>query len=459
MAETIRKLAISLANYRGGYNEETIHFTGNIKDIKQYFKSEADNLLYKKRCYMKLTQEDINNLIGIKESFELPDKLMKLLRDKETRIKLFNDFMKYDIDLSNDVFRDYFQEEHADRKGLKQDYTPDCICQLLSKIHSKADKVLDVCSGTGSLSIFTYNTNKEAYYQCEEISSRAIPVLLFNLAIRGINGLIIQKDVLKDEILHIYKLTNYGQISDIEEINEINEEKFDLVISNPPYSIPWEPKQDERFAGYELAPKSKADYAFVLNILYKLDKSGEAFIILPHGILFRGQAEGEIRKQLIENNLIDSVIGLPDKLFLNTSIPVVILVLKKNRKTKDILFIDSSKNCIKQSKQNDMNEEQIDKIVNTFRNRKEIEKYSHLATYKEIVKNDYNLNIPRYVNTFEKEPLPDLKEVVLDIINIEKEVKESEKELKGLLEELEGTTPEEKEYYAKAIRPMMEWLG
>ena len=408
---------------------------------------------------MELNNEIINNLIGIKESFELPDKLMKLLSDKETRIKLFNDFMKYDIDLSNDVFRDYFQEEHADRKGLKQDYTPDCLCQLLSKLHDKADKVLDVCSGTGSLSIFTYNTNKEAYYQCEELSSRSIPVLLFNLSIRGINGLIIQTDILKDKISHIYKLTNNGQFSDIEEINEIDEEKFDLVISNPPYSIAWEPKQDERFTGYELAPKSKADYAFVLDILYRLNKSGEAFIILPHGVLFRGQAEGEIRKQLIENNLIDSVIGLPDKLFLNTSIPVLILVLKKNRTTKDILFIDSSKNFVSQSKQNDMNEEQIDKIVDTFRNRKEIEKYSHLATYEEIVKNDYNLNIPRYVDTFEKEPLPDLKEVVLDIIKIEKETKECEKELKGMLEQLEGTTPEEKEYYTKAIKPMMEWLG
>lgn len=406
-----------------------------------------------------MTNEDINNLIGIKESFELPDKLMKLLSDKETRIKLFNDFMKYDIDLSNDVFRDYFQEEHADRKGLKQDYTPDCLCQLLSKIHGKADKVLDVCSGTGSLSIFAYNTNKEAYYQCEELSSRSIPVLLFNLSIRGINGLIIQTDILKNKIFHIYKLTNDGQFSDIEEINEIDEEKFDLVISNPPYSIAWEPKQDERFTGYELAPKNKADYAFVLNILYRLNKNGEAFIILPHGVLFRGQAEGKIRKQLIENNLIDSVIGLPDKLFLNTSIPVLILVLKKNRTTKDILFIDSSKNCINQSKQKDMNEEQIDKIVDTFRNRKEIEKYSYLATYEEIVKNDYNLNISRYVDTFEKEPLPDLKEVVLDIIKIEKEIKECEKEFKGMLEQLEGTTPEEKEYYAKAIKPMMEWLG
>ena len=145
-------------------------------------------------------------------------------------------------------------------------------------------------------------------------------------------------------------------------------------------------------------------------------------------------------------------------MFLNTQIPTCILILNKNKKDNNILFIDSSKNCINQAKQNDMSDEQINKIIETYKNRNEIEKYSHLASYDEIVKNDYNLNIPRYVDTFEDEPLPDLKEVVQDIIRIEKETKECEKELKEMLEQLEGTTPEEKEYYAEAIKPLMEWL-
>lgn len=407
----------------------------------------------------KITNKIINQLIGIKESFELPDKLMRLLLDEERKDKMFDDFMKYDVDLSSDFFRDYFQEEHSDRKGLKQDYTPDSICKIIMGLQENDNDILDVCSGTGALTLFTLKKNKNCNIQCEELSARSIPILLFNLALRNKNGYIIQKDVLKNEIKSIYKLTKAEKYSKINVVDNFEEQKYSTIISNPPYSIEWEPKYDKRFEGYELAPKSKADFAFVLDIIYRLSKNGKAFMILPHGVLFRGASEGNVRKQLIENNLIDTIIGLPEKLFLNTSIPTLILILNKNKQDRNILFIDSSKNCIKLSKQNDMNDEQINKIIETYRERKEIEKYSHLATYEEIVKNEYNLNIPRYVDTFEKEPLPDLKEVVQDIIKIEKETKECEKELKKLLEQLEGTTPEEKEYYSKAIKPLMEWLG
>ena len=319
---------------------------------------------------------------------------------------------------------------------------------------------MDVCSGTGALTISNlYNNNKKIYVQCEELSSRSIPVLLLNLIIRNIDGIVVQKDVLNNDIKNIYKLESSNKFSNIKIINEIQEEKFDLIISNPPYSLSWNPKYDDRFYGYELAPKSKADYAFILDIVYRLSNNGQAFIILPHGVLFRGAAEEKIRKQLIENNLIDSIIGLPDKLFMNTQIQTLILVLNKNKKTNDILFIDSSKNYIKKSKQNDMNEEHINKIISTYRERKEIEKYSHLASYEEIVKNDYNLNIPRYVDTSEEKKLPDLKEVVKDIIEIDNEIEKVNKELKELVEQLEGTTPEEKRYYSEAIKPFLEWLG
>ena len=143
---------------------------------------------------------------------------------------------------------------------------------------------------------------------------------------------------------------------------------------------------------------------------------------------------------------------------MNTQIPTLILVLNKNKKTNDVLFIDSSKNCIKKSKQNDMNEEHINKIISTYRERKEIEKYSHLASYEEIVKNDYNLNIPRYVDTSEEKKIPDLKEVVKDIIEIDNEIEKVNKELKELVEQLEGTNPESKKYYEEAIKPFLEWL-
>lgn len=408
----------------------------------------------------KITNKDINELIGIKESFELPDKLMKILLNEEEKNKLLNKFLEYDIDLKYDFLRDYFQEQHSNRNDLKQDYTPDCICEILSKLKKDNNKFLDVCSGTGALTISNlYNNNNKIYVQCEELSSRSIPVLLLNLIIRNIDGVVVQKDVLNNDIKNIYKLESSNKFSNIKIINEIQEEKFDLIISNPPYSLSWNPKYDDRFYGYELAPKSKADYAFILDIVYRLSNKGQAFIILPHGVLFRGAAEEKIRKQLIENNLIDSIIGLPDKLFMNTQIPTLILILNKNKKTNDILFIDSSKNCIKQSKQNDMNEEHINKIISTYRERKEIEKYSHLASYDEIVKNDYNLNIQRYVDTSEEKKLPDLKETVKDIIRIDNEIEKANKELKELIEQLEGTTPEEKRYYGEAIKPFLEWLG
>lgn len=406
---------------------------------------------------MKITNKDINELIGIKESFELPDKLIKILLNEEKKDKLLNKFLEYDIDLKYDFLRDYFQEQHSNRNDLKQDYTPDCICEILSRLKKDNNKILDVCSGTGALTISNLYNNK-IYVQCEELSSRSIPVLLLNLIIRNVDGLVVQKNVLKNEITTIYKLESTDQFSNIKIVDELQEEKFDIIVSNPPYSLGWEPKYDERFYGYELAPKSKADYAFILDIVYRLSNNGQAFIILPHGVLFRGASEEKIRKQLIENNLIDSIIGLPDKLFMNTQIPTLILVLNKNKKTNDVLFIDSSKNCIKKSKQNDMNEEHINKIISTYRERKEIEKYSHLASYEEIVKNDYNLNIPRYVDTSEEKKLPDLKEVVKDIIEIDNEIEKVNKELKELVEQLEGTNPESKKYYEEAIKPFLEWL-
>ena len=425
-------------------NEQQISLFDDVKELKQK--------------QTKITNKDINELIGIKESFELPDKLMKILLNEEEKDKLLNKFLEYDIDLKYDFLRDYFQEQHSNRNDLKQDYTPDCICEILSKLKKDNNKFLDVCSGTGALTISNLYNNNKIYVQCEELSSRSIPVLLLNLIIRNIDGVVVQKDVLNNDIKNIYKLESSNKFSNIKIINEIQEEKFDLIISNPPYSLSWNPKYDDRFYGYELAPKSKADYAFILDIVYRLSNNGQAFIILPHGVLFRGASEEKIRKQLIENNLIDSIIGLPDKLFMNTQIPTLILVLNKNKKTNDVLFIDSSKNCIKKSKQNDMNEEHINKIISTYRERKEIEKYSHLASYEEIVKNDYNLNIPRYVDTSEEKKLPDLKEVVKDIIEIDNEIEKVNKELKELIEQLEGTNPESKKYYEEAIKPFLEWL-
>lgn len=191
---------------------------------------------------------------------------------------------------------------------------------------------------------------------------------------------------------------------------------FDAVVANPPYSAHWDNSEtklkDPRFSGYgRLAPRTKADYAFVLHSLYHLNDTGSMAIVLPHGVLFRGGAEGAIRKSIIEKNYLDTVIGLPAKLFYGVSIPTTILVFKRNRKTKDILFIDASNEFEKGRNQNILTGENINKIIETYHDRVDVDKYAHLATLEEIKENEFNLNIPRYVDTFEEEEPIDLDEV------------------------------------------------
>ena len=157
---------------------------------------------------------------------------MTLLSDNHSMTMLFDKFMEYDIDLTKDLFRDYFQEQHADRKGLKQDYTPDAICKIISKLQNEKDTILDVCSGTGALSLFSYNENNELSITCEEISQRSISTLLFNLAIRNINGYVCRKDVLKNETLDVYKLEKGAKYSIIVKVENVEKRKYNTIISN-----------------------------------------------------------------------------------------------------------------------------------------------------------------------------------------------------------------------------------
>lgn len=216
---------------------------------------------------------------------------------------------------------------------------------------------------------------------------------------------------------------------------------FDAVVANPPYSAKWDNNEsklkDPRFNDYgKLAPASKADYAFILHALYHLNAKGTMAIVLPHGVLFRGAAEGSIRKVLIEKNYIDTIIGLPANLFYGTSIPTCILVLKKNRTKKDILFIDASEDYTKAKNKNTLSQEHIDKIINTYKKREFVEKYAYVADLKEIRENEYNLNIPRYVDTFEEEEPIDLEEVKKQLEEDKKEIARLEEEIKEQLKEL-----------------------
>ena len=213
---------------------------------------------------------------------------------------------------------------------------------------------------------------------------------------------------------------------------------FDAVVANPPYSAHWDncesKLKDRRFKDYggKLAPKTKADYAFVLHGLYHLSEEGTMAIVLPHGVLFRGAAEGVIRKNLIEHrcgNRIYAVIGLPSNLFYGTGIPTIVMVLKKKRSTKDILFIDASNDFEKGKNQNKLSAENIEKIISAYRERKDIPKYAHLASIEEIRQNEYNLNIPRYVDTTEEEEEIDINEVRNLLAQDRKEIEELEKQI------------------------------
>ena len=219
------------------------------------------------------------------------------------------------------------------------------------------------------------------------------------------------------------------------------ETDFNMVLMNPPYSANWSAAagflQDERFSDYGvLAPKSKADYAFLLHGLYHLKSNGTMAIVLPHGVLFRGAAEGKIREKLIRSGNIYAVIGLPANLFYNTSIPTCIVVLKKHRDGRDVLFIDASQKFDKGKKQNTMTDEHIDAVINLYNNRQTVDKESYLASFEDIEKNDFNLNIPRYVDNFEKEEEIDLNELLADMKKTDDEIAKAQGEFVSLLKDL-----------------------
>ena len=221
------------------------------------------------------------------------------------------------------------------------------------------------------------------------------------------------------------------------------EERFDVVVANPPFSAKWKGKEsplnetDDRFSQYgALAPTSKADFAFVQHMIYQLNDSGTMAVVLPHGVLFRGASEGKIREYIIkEQNYLDAVIGLPANLFYGTSIPACILVFKKCRVRDDnILFIDASAHFVKVGNQNALTDEYVAKIVETYANRESIDKYSYVAPLSEVAENVYNLNIPRYVDTFEKEELVDIEAVAAELHTLEADIRATDENHRQVLQ-------------------------
>lgn len=386
-------------------------------------------------------KEFLKEILKCRETSEIPEKLLNVLLDAGSRERILRLINEKKDDKVIDVFRDMFQEEQSNRKELKQDYTPDGLSNLLAKLSGDTKSLADVCSGTGSLTVAFLKAHPEVeFVRCEEFSAQPIPFLLLNLALMNVDGEVVHGDSLTQEVFRVYKLKRSKNFSEIQIDDSPNVEiRFDTVISNPPYSLKWKPIDDERFEKYGLAPASKADFAFVLHALSLLKPSGNLFEILPHGVLFRGAKEEKIREQLLEDGIIASVIGLPEKLFLNTSIPTVILNLKKERNASDVLFIDASNEFKKGGKQNILEQANIERIIDVYNLRKSVDRFACLCSLSEVKENDFNLNIPRYVDTYEAEEPVDLEQVFSEWLQVKKEISEAEEKLLGMFSELVPT--------------------
>lgn len=394
--------------------------------------------------------------ISVRELHEIPGVLMDVLLD-HNKLKSLIAHMSGCYSYSG--LLQEFEEKAADRKNYMQDYTPQSVMDIVAGISTNGC-VRDVCAGIGGLSLAKYKNNPDVVLQLEEYSKNAICFLLFNLVMNRVPAVVIERNVLTQENITKYKVEISNQSPQITKEVCIDEGTYsaDTIISNPPYSLSWVPVNDERFDGYKLAPKSKADYAFILDGIYSLKDNGTAVFILPHGVLFRGQAEGDIRQNLIKNNLLDAVIGLPSNLFTNTGIPVCILVFKKNRDNTDILFIDAQKDFVKDKSKNVMTSEQVLKVIDTYNNRSDINKYSRKVSASEIEENDYNLNIPRYIDSFEPEEIPDAVQLAKELNEINRESRTLGLEIAEMLKQLVCTDPDAQKEHDEFVKEFTEFL-
>ncbi len=327
-------------------------------------------------------------------------------------------------------------------------YTPQQISNILSAIvtldsqepktgpRRKLDSVFDFACGSGSLLLNIRHRMKDAGGSIGKIYGQEYNITTYNLA--RMNMLLHGVKDTEFEIYHGDTLKNDWDW--LRETNPARKPRFDAVVANPPFSYRWEPgeamAQDPRFKNHGVAPKSAADFAFLLHGLHYLKDDGVMAIILPHGVLFRGGKEADIRRKLLEDGHIDTVIGLPANLFYSTGIPVCILVLKKCKKPDDVLFINAAEHFTKGKRQNQLSDAHIERIVSAYRDRSEQERYSRRVTMQEIIDNDYNLNISRYVSTAEAEKEIDLAVVHADLTKIEAELAEAKARHNVFLAEL-----------------------
>ncbi|MDU1315817.1 type I restriction-modification system subunit M [Anaerococcus hydrogenalis] len=399
---------------------------------------------------------------GLFEDIDLySNKLGKLPQEKNKRIsnvmKQFAEvnFANYSGDVLGDVY-EYMLANFASESGKKagEFYTPQPVSRLMAMIamDGKEDKagltVFDPTLGSGSLLLNVRNFSNEANrirYFGQELNNSTYNLSRMNM-------------ILHDVPLEYQSLNQGNTLSDDWPVDEPT--NFDAVLMNPPYSAKWDASKgfldDPRFSEYGvLPPKSRADFAFLLHGVYHLKNTGTMAILLPHGVLFRSGAEAKIRKIMLENGSIDAVIGLAPNLFYSTGIPVSLIILKKDKTDRSVYFIDASEEFVKKGNKNELTEDNIQKIYKALRSREEIDKFAHLAKFEEIEENGFNLNIPRYVDTFEEEDPIDLAEVSKDIKAINEEADKLKAEILADMKDLVANTDE-----AKAeLAGFMEILG
>lgn len=414
--------------------------------------------------YDRQTEDNIGELINkalhkieesnpdrLKEIFTVDFNNQAILGQTAQRNKMLrgiiNDFKKIDLqDIDVDILGSsymYMIERFGSDAGKKagEFFTPHSVSELLARLAAPkaGDRICDPACGSGSLLLLAGNEVKKtgshdyALYGQEKTGS-TYNMARMNMYLHGEDS----ATIMWGDTLNEPKLLDGDALM-----------KFDVVVANPPFSLDkWgEAKLDKdqykRFTR-GMPPKSKGDYAFITHMVETAKaKSGRVAVIVPHGVLFRGSSEGKIREAFIRENLLDAVIGLPANLFQTTSIPVAILIFDRSReeggrstKRKDVMFIDASREFIAEKAQNKLNEEIINKIVKTYKERKDIEKYAHAASFKEIKENDFNLNIPRYVDTFEEEPEIDIAAVNKELALVEQELKTTETKMKKFMKEL-----------------------
>lgn len=362
-------------------------------------------------------------------------------KDRNRRLRnLLDDFAELNLRPSNlvgnDVIGDayeYLIANFASDAGKKagEFYTPSGVSTLLAKLvePKETNKIFDPTCGSGSLLLKAAKEvgSKNVSLSGQEVNGSTYALARMNMFLHEMDSARIEWG----DTLNNPKLTEDDALM-----------RFDIVVANPPFSLnKWgaENADSDKYQRFHrgVPPKSKGDYAFITHMIESLNEHGRAGVVLPHGVLFRGSSEGKIRKQLIEENLLKAVIGLPANLFFGTGIPASILIFDKDKgDNTDVLFIDASNEYESGKNQNQLRDADIEKIYNTYRNWEEIEKYSYIATLQEINENDYNLNIPRYVDTFEEEEPVDIAETQKEIEVLKTKISKVESQMNKYLNEL-----------------------